>query len=77
MIDLTCAFWITIAAMVLMSVLWVGFVLYETENERKAKMWQTCDNTNRCGMCGATIPEGRHVCPKCENGIREKYYGRN
>lgn len=23
---------------------------------------------NRCIICGAVIPEGRQVCPNCENG---------
>lgn len=23
---------------------------------------------NRCVVCGAIIPEGRMVCPSCENG---------
>ena len=22
----------------------------------------------KCGSCGAEIPEGRQVCPACENG---------
>lgn len=26
------------------------------------------DNTNRCVCCGKEIPEGRMVCPICENG---------
>lgn len=26
------------------------------------------DNTNRCVCCGEEIPEGRMVCPICENG---------
>ena len=72
MIDLTCAFWITIAAMVLMSVLWISFILYETENEKKVKMEHTYDDANHCVMCDATIPEGRHVCPECENDIKER-----
>lgn len=24
---------------------------------------------NTCVCCGAPIPEGRQVCPKCENGF--------
>lgn len=23
---------------------------------------------NRCIICGVVIPEGRQVCPNCENG---------
>ena len=48
---------------------------------------QTINNTNEyfhlkndnseyygdhCVICGAIIPEGRQVCPKCEGGIRSK-----
>lgn len=29
-------------------------------------------NENTCVCCGETIPEGRQVCPKCENKEREK-----
>lgn len=25
-------------------------------------------NVDRCVVCGAVIPEGRHVCPACERG---------
>ena len=25
-------------------------------------------NTETCVCCGAVIPEGRQVCPSCENG---------
>lgn len=27
-------------------------------------------NANTCVCCGAIIPEGRQVCPTCENGVR-------
>ena len=27
---------------------------------------------NRCIICGAVIPEGRQVCPNCENGKTQK-----
>ena len=27
---------------------------------------------NKCMCCGATIPEGRQVCPHCENGANHK-----
>ena len=27
---------------------------------------------NRCVCCGAIIPEGRQVCPKCEKGNQMK-----
>lgn len=27
-------------------------------------------NENRCVCCGADIPEGRQVCPTCENEKR-------
>lgn len=26
-------------------------------------------NDNKCVMCGDIIPEGRQVCPKCENTV--------
>lgn len=31
---------------------------------------------NNCVCCGAVIPEGRQVCPKCNNGAEKarKYY---
>ncbi len=33
-------------------------------------LWaEGCDN--RCVCCGAIIPEGRQVCPKCERGERD------
>ena len=32
--------------------------------------YATGDNT--CICCGAVIPEGRQVCPQCEQEIREK-----
>ena len=27
---------------------------------------------NRCIVCGAIIPEGRQICPNCENGYTPK-----
>ena len=27
---------------------------------------------NRCVVCGAIIPEGRQICPNCENGYHPK-----
>ena len=24
---------------------------------------------NRCVICGAEIPEGREICPDCEQGV--------
>ena len=29
------------------------------------------DNENRCVCCGEIIPEGRQVCPNCENEVRK------
>ena len=29
-------------------------------------------NAERCVCCGAVIPEGRMVCPKCEKEAEEK-----
>lgn len=29
---------------------------------------------NKCVCCGADIPEGRHVCPKCEDGAVKSAY---
>lgn len=26
---------------------------------------------NRCVICGAVIPEGRQVCPECDQGSRK------
>jgi hypothetical protein len=26
--------------------------------------------TNRCVCCGVEIPEGRQVCPKCEDTVK-------
>lgn len=30
-------------------------------------------NNNRCDACGAIIPEGRQVCPKCETKPKREY----
>ena len=27
---------------------------------------------DRCACCGEIIPEGRQVCPKCEENIKEE-----
>lgn len=29
------------------------------------------ENADRCVICGAIIPEGRHVCLKCESQVME------
>ena len=29
------------------------------------------DDANRCVCCGEIIPEGRQVCPNCENEVRK------
>ena len=31
------------------------------------RKWESGANT--CVCCGDIIPEGRQVCPKCENGV--------
>lgn len=28
--------------------------------------------SNRCVVCGVYVPEGRHVCPQCESGRKDK-----
>lgn len=30
------------------------------------------NNVDTCVMCGAIVPEGRQVCPICENKILQK-----
>lgn len=43
-------------------------------NDKVAERWNTRvaphhnANTETCVCCGAEIPEGRQVCPACENG---------
>ena len=68
MIDLTIATWITLGAMALMLILWIGFISYETNREINEAKSRTRYKENRCVMCDATIPEGRQVCPNCERG---------
>ena len=31
----------------------------------------TMADADRCVCCGEIVPEGRQVCPQCENGVKQ------
>jgi RNA polymerase-binding transcription factor DksA len=44
----------------------------EKENEmQKKKNKRAANKSEWCVACGAEIPEGRMVCPKCERSVRK------
>lgn len=43
-----------------------AFILEKVRNEIAA------ERADRCACCGAVIPEGRQVCPKCEREVKSK-----
>lgn len=48
---------------------WVRKIFYRFRKDYgKGRM----DKNNRCVFCGAVIPEGIMICPRCELAIEEK-----
>lgn len=47
--------------------LW-GQTIFPDENACKESIrWMNENNVETCVCCGEIIPEGRQICPKCEN----------
>ena len=47
----------------------VGIFLIALVSANTGKTEAVSMNENRCVCCGAIIPEGRQVCPTCEEGV--------